>query len=80
MDVHSRNVIIQHLKEINAQGTTIIYTSHHMEEAEPSAPVSIIDQGKILTQVRPRRAHQQSSWRPNLETVFLNLTKRKLRD
>lgn len=49
VDVQSRNVIIEHLKEVNAQGTTIIYTSHHMEEAENFCTrVSIIDQGKIL--------------------------------
>jgi ABC-2 type transport system ATP-binding protein len=54
VDVQSRNVIIEHLKEINAAGTTIIYTSHHMEEAEHFCTrVSIIDHGKILTQGTP---------------------------
>ncbi len=81
VDVHSRNVIIQHLKEINAQGTTIIYTSHHMEEAETFCTrVSIIDQGKILTQGTPAELINSHPGAPNLETVFLNLTKRKLRD
>lgn len=81
VDVHSRNVIIQHLKEINAQGTTIIYTSHHMEEAETFCTrVSIIDQGKILTQGTPAELINNHPGAPNLETVFLNLTKRKLRD
>ncbi|HRW63685.1 MAG TPA: ABC transporter ATP-binding protein, partial [Bacteroidales bacterium] len=34
VDVQSRNVILEHLKNINKEGTTIIYTSHYMEEAE----------------------------------------------
>lgn len=80
VDVHSRTVIIEHLKNIHAQGTTIIYTSHHMEEAENFCTrVSIIDQGKILTQGTPAELTNQNG-ASNLETVFLNLTKRKLRD
>jgi len=34
IDVQSRIVILDYLKEINKAGTTIIYTSHYMEEAE----------------------------------------------
>lgn len=81
VDVHSRNVIIEHLKNINAEGTTIIYTSHHMEEAEHFCTrVSIIDQGRILTQGSPAELITNNNGAANLETVFLNLTKRKLRD
>ena len=81
VDVHSRNVIIDHLKNINAEGTTIIYTSHHMEEAETFCTrVSIIDHGKILTQGTPAELISRNPGAANLETVFLNLTKRKLRD
>lgn len=80
VDVHSRTVIIEHLKKINAEGTTIIYTSHHMEEAENFCTrVSIIDQGKILTLGTAAELIKQNG-ADNLETVFLNLTKRKLRD
>jgi ABC-2 type transport system ATP-binding protein len=81
VDVQSRNVIIEHLKEINALGTTIIYTSHHMEEAETFCTrVSIIDQGKILTQGTPAELISNNKGSTNLENVFLNLTNRKLRD
>lgn len=81
VDVQSRNVIIEHLKNINAEGTTIIYTSHHMEEAEHFCTrVSIIDQGRILTQGTPAELVSNNNGATNLETVFLNLTKRKLRD
>ncbi len=81
VDVQSRNVIIEHLKEINAAGTTIIYTSHHMEEAEHFCTrVSIIDHGKILIQGTPGELISNNAGSTNLENVFLNLTNRKLRD
>ena len=81
VDVQSRNVIIEHLKEINATGTTIIYTSHHMEEAQNFCTrVSIIDQGKILIEGTPADLIRDNAGSTNLENVFLNLTNRKLRD
>jgi len=81
VDVQSRNVIIEYLKEVNAAGTTIIYTSHHMEEAENFCTrVSIIDHGKILTEGTPSELISRNAGSTNLENVFLNLTNRKLRD
>lgn len=81
VDVQSRNVIIQHLKEVNASGTTIIYTSHHMEEAEHFCTrVSIIDHGRILIEGTPAELIRNNAGSTNLENVFLNLTHRKLRD
>ncbi len=81
VDVQSRNVIIEHLKEINATGTTIIYTSHHMEEAQNFCTrVSIIDQGRILIEGTPAELIRDNAGSTNLENVFLNLTNRKLRD
>jgi ABC-2 type transport system ATP-binding protein len=81
VDVQSRNVIIEHLKEVNAAGTTIIYTSHHMEEAENFCTrVSIIDHGKIITEGTPAELISRNAGSTNLENVFLNLTNRKLRD
>jgi ABC-2 type transport system ATP-binding protein len=44
------------LKEINAQGTTIILTTHYLEEAESLCRnVAIIDRGRIVEQ-GPMRA------------------------
>ena len=81
VDVQTRNVIIDNLKEVNAMGTTIIYTSHHMEEAENfCTTVSIIDYGKILIQGTPAALIANNTGSSTLEHVFLNLTKRKLRD
>lgn len=81
VDVQSRNVIIDHLKELNNSGTTIIYTSHHMEEAEDfCSRVAIIDYGKIIAQGTPMELIAKNDGCINLESVFLKLTKRKLRD
>jgi ABC-2 type transport system ATP-binding protein len=81
VDVQSRNVIIDHLKELNKTGTTIIYTSHHMDEAEHfCTQVAIIDHGKIITQGSPMQLISSNRGSENLEDVFLNLTNRKLRD
>lgn len=81
VDVQSRNVIIGHLKELNRKGTTIIYTSHHMEEAEHfCSRVAIIDHGKIVVEGTPQELIKNNPGSENLEAVFLNLTNRRLRD
>jgi ABC-2 type transport system ATP-binding protein len=81
VDVQSRNVIIDHLKDLNQSGMTIIYTSHHMEEAEEfCSRIAIIDYGTILTKGSPKELINACNGAKNLEDVFLDLTKRKLRD
>ena len=81
IDVQSRNVIIEYLKQLNAQQTTIIYTSHYMEEAEIlCSSIAIIDNGKIITQGRPDEMTGSQPGFTNLESIFLQLTGRKLRD
>lgn len=81
VDVQSRNVIIDHLEAVNKEGTTIIYTSHHMEEAEHFCTrVLIIDNGTLITQGTPSELVAGNPGCHNLESVFLHLTKRKLRD
>ncbi len=81
VDVQSRNVIIEHLKELNKTGTTIIYTSHHMDEAEHfCTQVAIIDNGKIIIEGSPKELISSNSGCLNLESVFLKLTNKALRD
>lgn len=49
VDPQSRNAIFDHLQKLNREGTTIIYSTHYMEEAERMCSrIGIIDQGKIL--------------------------------
>ena len=81
VDVQSKNVIIEYLQELNKKGTTIIYTSHHLNEAELfCSKVAIIDHGKLITQGKPIELINKYESAHNLEDVFLNLTGKGLRD
>ena len=49
VDIELRRSLWKFLKEINEKGTTIILTTHYLEEAEKLCKnISIIDQGKIV--------------------------------
>jgi linearmycin/streptolysin S transport system ATP-binding protein len=49
IDPQSRNHILQTVRELNARGMTIVYTSHYMEEVEELCErVGIIDHGKLI--------------------------------
>lgn len=53
VDVQLRLEMWDFLKELNAQGTTIILTSHYLEEIEILCPnVGIIDKGVLLSQTK----------------------------
>lgn len=81
VDVQSRNVIITHLKELNEKGTTIIYTSHHMNEAEEfCTQVAIIDHGKIVCEGEPKKLISEHENARQLEDIFLEKTGKALRD
>jgi len=81
IDVQSRNVIRDFLNELNKSGTTIIYTSHHLEEAETFCTrVAIIDNGQIITLGTPFDLIKSHGGAQSLEDVFLQITGVKLRD
>jgi ABC-2 type transport system ATP-binding protein len=49
IDPQSRRKILDSVKELNNQGTTVLYTTHYMEEAqELSDHIAIMDHGKII--------------------------------
>ena len=49
VDPQSRNKILNGILELNRQGSTIIYTSHYMEEVEQiCSRIAIIDHGRVL--------------------------------
>ncbi|MFN0304146.1 MAG: ABC transporter ATP-binding protein [Burkholderiales bacterium] len=53
MDAQSRNFLREELKRLNAEGTTILYTSHYLEEVEQLCDrLAIIDHGKVIAQGR----------------------------
>ncbi|HOA54572.1 MAG TPA: ABC transporter ATP-binding protein [Clostridiales bacterium] len=49
IDPQSRNHILQSVKKLNEMGSTIIYTSHYMEEVEEICTrIAIMDRGKVI--------------------------------
>ncbi len=81
VDVQSRNVIIEYLQELNRKGTTIIYTSHHLQEAEEFCTrIAIIDNGQLYAIGSPQELIEKTPNAKNLEDVFIALTGKELRD
>lgn len=51
IDPHSRLFILETIKRLNQEGTTVVYTSHYMEEVESLCDdIAIIDNGQVLEQ------------------------------
>ncbi|MBC7844909.1 MAG: ABC transporter ATP-binding protein [Flavobacterium sp.] len=81
VDVQSKSAIIEYLKELNKNGTTIIYTSHHLSEAQDfCTDIAIIDRGQLYAQNSPENLIATTPNANNLEDVFISLTGKELRD
>ncbi len=81
VDVQSRALILNFLNEYKQQGNTILYTSHHMEEAEAICDeVVIVDEGKFVIRGNPKELVAQTADCKRLEDVFLHYTGHSLRD
>lgn len=81
VDVQSKKVIIDFLKKLNAGGTTIVYTSHHLNEAETfCTQVGIIDHGRLICLGTPKNLIENEKGAEHLEQVFLAKTGNALRD
>ena len=51
IDPQSRNLIFEVVEKLHKEGTTIIYTTHYMEEAERLCDrIGIMDNGEIIAQ------------------------------
>jgi len=80
VDIHSKNAIISFLNSINKQGTTIIYTSHHLSEAEEFCnTISIIDHGNMIANGKLENILSEHN-SSNLTEVLIKLTGKELRD
>lgn len=79
LDPHSRRSVWDKLNHLKENDTTLILTTHYMEEAEILCDrVAIMDSGKIITIDSPARLTGLHGG--NLEDVYLKLTGRALRD
>lgn len=80
VDVQTRHAIINYLKELNNTGTTLIYTSHQLEEAaELCNKIALIDNGTIIAHdsldvLLEKHGHE------GMEELFLELTGKRFRD
>ena len=79
LDPHSRRSVWEKLNHLKANNTTLLLTTHYMEEAEMVCDrVAIMDSGKIITIDSP--ANLMRLHGGNLEDVYLKLTGRTLRE
>lgn len=80
IDPQSRNLILEKLAALK-DTISMIYTTHYMEEAETlCSSVAIIDSGRVLVKGPPAELIQRAPGSGDLETLFINLTGRQLRD
>jgi ABC-2 type transport system ATP-binding protein len=78
VDPQSRHLIFECLTGLRAAGSTIVYTTHYLEEAERLCErIAIIDHGRLLVCAE---RDELVSGRVRLEERFLELTGREMRD
>ena len=90
LDPQARRNLWGLVKEIREKGTTVIITTHYMDEAEILCDrVAIIDSGKIIAMASPDKLiddlvasgfeKPKEVKQANLEDVFIQLTGKHLR-
>ena len=91
LDPQARRSLWELVKTFRARGTTVIITTHYMDEAEVLCDrVAIIDSGKIIALDTPDKLvdnlvatgfeRPREVKKANLEDVFINLTGHALRE
>ena len=83
VDPQSRNAILETVGALTSEGLAVLYASHYMEEVERLCDrVGILDRGRLVAEgTRPELAELAAAAAgADLETVFLQLTGRALRD
>ncbi len=79
LDPHSRRAVWDKLNHLKFQNTTLLLTTHYMEEAEKLCDrVAIMDSGKVVAVDTP--SSLTAAHGGNLESVYLKLTGRSLAD
>jgi len=81
IDAQSRNLILERLTRLAGEGMGMVYTTHYMEEAERiCSRVAVLDAGAIVAQGTPAALLASRPGCPDLGSLFLHLTGRRLRD
>ncbi|MDR2533229.1 MAG: ABC transporter ATP-binding protein [Tannerellaceae bacterium] len=72
IDVGSRRLILDNLQMLNRQGCTIVYTSHHMEEAqELCTRVAFVNHGRLIAEGKPQDLMDEHGVN-SLEALYLS--------
>ena len=84
LDPQARRNFWDLVRQIQAEKTTVILTTHYMDEAQILCDeIAIMDEGKIVLQGSPERLlrehYKGDVEEPNLEDLFLQLTGHSLR-
>ncbi len=80
LDPQARRNLWDLLRTINAEGRTVVLTTHYMDEAEVLCDrVAIMDEGRVLRVGAPAQLIEELGVR-SLEDVFLQLTGREYRE
>ena len=73
IDVQSRNHILESIIQLNKNGSTIIYTSHYLEEVEQICDqIAIVDSGEVIASGSIEEIIEQHSLENLIEVVLLN--------
>ncbi len=84
VDPQSRNAIFENLELLKSRGKALLYTTHDMEEVERLADrIVVVDHGKVIADDTLAGLQSRvaiAGERATLESVFLTLTGRSLRD
>lgn len=73
VDVVSKSVIINYLKDLNRRGVSILYSSHHLLEAQELCHrIGILSGGSLIAEDTPQKIIADYNVR-NLEDLFLSL-------
>jgi ABC-2 type transport system ATP-binding protein len=87
VDPQSRERIFDIIRDLQQKGTTVLYTTHYMEEAEQLCNhIAIMDDGRIIAMgtleelLRLRVAEVVPERPRGLEQLFIQLTGKRLRD
>lgn len=74
VDIQTRQVIIAYLKTLNESGTTLVYTSHQLSEAqELCTDIALIHEGRIIEHDSPANLFVKHREK-DLEGLFIKLT------
>jgi len=81
VDPQSKNVIFEALQKLKADGMTIIFTTHQMDEAQKVCDrIGVMDHGHLLTEGTSAELLARHPDCRDLTEVFLQLTHKELRD